>query len=153
MARALGEEAVSVPAVLFCGEMHVGWGMTRPPAPRYASASTPAVRVRSAAVAAVLALRPTRNPARCRNQSAADRRAESGQPLAAGADPGTGRARRLQSCAFFVLLFLLSMMAHQKSRARMLLIGGVFVAISGLMYFAFMAPGSMSSSSSATSPG
>lgn len=42
-------------------------------------------------------------------------------------------------CAFFVLLFLLSMMAHQKSRARMLLIGGVFVAISGLMYFAFMA--------------
>jgi cytochrome c biogenesis protein CcdA len=42
-------------------------------------------------------------------------------------------------CAFFVLLFLLSMMAHQKSRARMLVIGGVFVAISGLMYFAFMA--------------
>jgi hypothetical protein len=42
-------------------------------------------------------------------------------------------------CAFFVLLFLLSMMAHQKSRARMLMIGGVFVAISGLMYFAFMA--------------
>lgn len=42
-------------------------------------------------------------------------------------------------CAFFVLLFLLSMMAHQRSRTRMLLIGGVFVAISGLMYFAFMA--------------
>jgi cytochrome c biogenesis protein CcdA len=42
-------------------------------------------------------------------------------------------------CAFFVLLFLLSMMAHQKSRSRMLLIGGVFVLISGLMYFAFMA--------------
>jgi hypothetical protein len=31
------------------------------------------------------------------------------------------------------------MMAHQKSRTRMLVIGGVFVAISGLMYFAFMA--------------
>ncbi|TXT16112.1 MAG: cytochrome c bioproteinis protein transmembrane region, partial [bacterium] len=42
-------------------------------------------------------------------------------------------------CAFFVLLFLLSMMAHQKSRARMLAIGGVFVLVSGLMYFAFMA--------------
>jgi hypothetical protein len=42
-------------------------------------------------------------------------------------------------CAFFVLLFLLSMMAHQKSRKRMLAIGGVFVMISGLMYFAFMA--------------
>jgi hypothetical protein len=42
-------------------------------------------------------------------------------------------------CAFFVLLFLLSMLAHQKSRKRMLLIGGVFVLVSGLMYFAFMA--------------
>jgi hypothetical protein len=42
-------------------------------------------------------------------------------------------------CAFFVLLFLLSMLVHQKSRARMLAIGGVFVLISGLMYFAFMA--------------
>jgi hypothetical protein len=41
-------------------------------------------------------------------------------------------------CAFFVLLFLLSMMAHQKSRRRMLLVGGVFVFFSGLMYFAFM---------------
>jgi cytochrome c biogenesis protein CcdA len=42
-------------------------------------------------------------------------------------------------CAFFVLLFLLSMMAHQKSRGRMLAVGGIFVLFSGLMYFAFMA--------------
>ncbi len=42
-------------------------------------------------------------------------------------------------CAFFVLLFLLSMMAHQKNRRRMLIIGGVFVLVSGIMYFAFMA--------------
>lgn len=42
-------------------------------------------------------------------------------------------------CAFFVLLFLLSMMAHQKSRGRMLAVGGIFVFFSGLMYFAFMA--------------
>lgn len=42
-------------------------------------------------------------------------------------------------CAFFVLLFLLSMMAHQKSRARMLAVGGIFVLFSGLIYFAFMA--------------
>ena len=42
-------------------------------------------------------------------------------------------------CAFFVLLFLLSLMAHRNSRARMLAIGGVFVLTSGLMYFAFMA--------------
>jgi hypothetical protein len=42
-------------------------------------------------------------------------------------------------CAFFVLLFLLSMLVHQRSRARMLAIGGVFVLVSGVMYFAFMA--------------
>ncbi|MDT8281620.1 MAG: thioredoxin family protein [Gammaproteobacteria bacterium] len=30
-------------------------------------------------------------------------------------------------CAFFVLLFLLSMMVHSRSRARMALIGGIFV--------------------------
>jgi cytochrome c biogenesis protein CcdA len=42
-------------------------------------------------------------------------------------------------CAFFVLLFLLSLLTHQRQRSRMLLIGGVFVAFSGLLYFAFMA--------------
>jgi len=42
-------------------------------------------------------------------------------------------------CAFFVLLFLLSLLVHQQDRRRMLLIGGVFVFFSGLMYFAFMA--------------
>lgn len=42
-------------------------------------------------------------------------------------------------CAFFVLLFLLSMMAHSHSRVRMLLVGGVFVFFSALVYFLFMA--------------
>jgi thiol-disulfide isomerase/thioredoxin len=42
-------------------------------------------------------------------------------------------------CAFFVLLFLLSMLIHARSRAKMLFIGGVFVFFSGLIYFLFMA--------------
>ncbi len=42
-------------------------------------------------------------------------------------------------CAFFVLLFLLSIVVHTRSRRRILFIGGVFVAISGIIYFAFMA--------------
>ena len=42
-------------------------------------------------------------------------------------------------CAFFVLLFLLSLLVHARSRARMLFIGGVFVLFSGLIYFLFMA--------------
>lgn len=42
-------------------------------------------------------------------------------------------------CAFFVLLFLLSLMVHARSRARMLLVGVTFVFFSGLVYFLFMA--------------
>ena len=42
-------------------------------------------------------------------------------------------------CAFFVLMFLLSLMVHARSRARMLLIGSTFVVISALIYFMFMA--------------
>ncbi|WP_437285537.1 NrdH-redoxin [Sorangium sp. So ce406] len=42
-------------------------------------------------------------------------------------------------CAMWVLLFLLSFLATLRSRAKMLLIAGVFVLVSGLAYFAFMA--------------
>jgi hypothetical protein len=42
-------------------------------------------------------------------------------------------------CAFFVLLFLLSLMVHARSRRRMLLVGGTFVFFSGVVYFLFMA--------------
>jgi len=41
-------------------------------------------------------------------------------------------------CAFFVLMFLLSMMLHSGSRKRMILVGGIFVFFSGLIYFLFM---------------
>lgn len=42
-------------------------------------------------------------------------------------------------CAMWVLMFLLSMLSHVKSRKRMFLIAGIFVLISGLIYFLFMA--------------
>ena len=42
-------------------------------------------------------------------------------------------------CAFFVLLFLLSLLVHARSRVRMALVGGIFVVFSGLLYFVFMA--------------
>jgi hypothetical protein len=42
-------------------------------------------------------------------------------------------------CAFFVLLVLLSLMVHARSRGRMALVGGLFVLTSGLAYFVFMA--------------
>jgi len=42
-------------------------------------------------------------------------------------------------CAFFVLLFLLSLLVNTRKRSRMLLIGGIFVFFSGFIYFLFMA--------------
>jgi glutaredoxin len=42
-------------------------------------------------------------------------------------------------CAMWVLMFLLSMLVHIKSRKRMFLIAGIFVLISGAVYFLFMA--------------
>ncbi len=42
-------------------------------------------------------------------------------------------------CAFFILLFLLSLLIHARSRKRMLLVGGTFVFFSGVIYFLFMA--------------
>jgi hypothetical protein len=42
-------------------------------------------------------------------------------------------------CAFFVLLILLGLMMHANSRGKMLLVGGVFVFVSGFVYFLFMA--------------
>lgn len=42
-------------------------------------------------------------------------------------------------CAFFVLCFLLSLIVHSKDRWRIILIGGTFVLVSGIMYFLFMA--------------
>lgn len=41
-------------------------------------------------------------------------------------------------CAFFVLLTLLSMLTHAKTKSRILVIGGVFVFFSGFVYFLFM---------------
>jgi glutaredoxin len=42
-------------------------------------------------------------------------------------------------CAMWVLMFLLTLLVHAKSRKRMLLIGGIFVISSGIIYFMFMA--------------
>ncbi|MDZ7752370.1 MAG: hypothetical protein U5S82_12015 [Gammaproteobacteria bacterium] len=134
LAERLGEEARSVPALLFCGGMHVGWG----------SDDTTGALIR-------------RRLEDCRAQAAGG---EPGVGPGAPADvfevPLLGTIHQgdlslpvltlvlagldaFNPCAFFVLLFLLSMLVHQKNRRRMAVIGGAFVVVSGLMYFAFMA--------------
>ncbi len=49
-----------------------------------------------------------------------------------------GLADGFNPCAFFILSFLLSAMAFARSRKRILLVGGIFVFFSGLIYFMFM---------------
>lgn len=41
-------------------------------------------------------------------------------------------------CAFFILIFLLNLLIYAKSRKRMILIGGIFIFFSGLLYMIFM---------------
>jgi hypothetical protein len=42
-------------------------------------------------------------------------------------------------CAMWMLLFLLSLIVNLKDRTKMFVIGGTFVLVSGVVYFAFMA--------------
>jgi thiol-disulfide isomerase/thioredoxin len=143
LAEALGQQASSVPALLFCGTMQVGFdrpettGQTlrrqledcyRQQVRTSANASSAAEPVAPVAPAAEPAL---------------------DLPLIGAVDPGAFSLPALtlvlagldafNPCAFFVLLFLLSLLVHARDRARMLLIGGVFVLFSGAVYFVFMA--------------
>lgn len=45
----------------------------------------------------------------------------------------------LNPCAMWVLMFLMGLLAYTGSQRKMLLIGGIFLAASALVYFAFMA--------------
>ena len=129
----LRQEA-AVPAFLFCGEMRIGW---------HQSATTGAEieRALEACHQRALAGRDIAAPARADTRVAL--------PWGGSVDAAALSLPALtvmlaaldafNPCAFFVLLFLLSMMAHQRSRGRMLAVGGIFVFFSGLMYFAFMA--------------
>jgi hypothetical protein len=135
MAAALGQTAQSVPAFIYCGRMEVGWD-----------------RAETSGRALLAALQACRDP----DANVPSTMAQAGQPREQVDLPWIGRVDAaslslpiltvliagmdaFNPCAFFVLLFLLSLLVHQKDRSRMLIIGGVFVLFSGLMYFAFMA--------------
>jgi hypothetical protein len=64
------------------------------------------------------------------------RLAEIGLPVFTAA---VGFVDGLNPCATWALLFLLSLLVHLHSRARMLVLGGAFVLTSGVVYFLFMA--------------
>lgn len=129
MAAALGQPVEGVPTLAFCGRLAVGWQ----------DDATSGAQLLAGLDACRAGVAPG-------VAAGADRLR---LPLLGEVDPAAlslpvftlviAGLDAFNPCAFFVLLFLLSLLAHQKSRRRMLLVGGVFVATSGLMYFAFMA--------------
>lgn len=133
MAAALGQQADAVPAVLFCGELHVGWH-------RADTTGAEIVQRLDACRARVLAGQPVSAGARATTLTipviGSLNAGRFSLPVLTVAIAGLDA---FNPCAFFVLLFLLSLMVHQRNRGRMLAIGGIFVLFSGLMYFVFMA--------------
>lgn len=100
MAAELGEEALAVPALFYCGRMEVGWN----------DGGDSAARLAQALDACRAGAAPAPQPPTLRL-------------------PGLGEVDAAR----------LSLPVHQRDRRRMLLIGMLFVAVSGLLYFAFMA--------------
>lgn len=129
-AEAVGGTAQAVPTLIYCGQMAVGWDDS--------------AAGREALIGRLRACESGK-PA----SAGATAPARIALPLLGEVDPAAlslpvltvllAGLDAFNPCAFFVLLFLLSLLAHQHQRRRMLLIGGVFVSVSGLMYFAFMA--------------
>jgi hypothetical protein len=127
MAEAMGEKAQSVPAFFFCGAMLVGFD----------SAETTGEELRRLLKQCQAGQGPAVNVTTSELPFIGD-------PFAAGMSllPLTLVIAGLDAfnpCAFFVLLFLLSLLVNARSRRRMLLVGGVFVFFSGAIYFLFMA--------------
>ncbi len=130
MAESLGRKARGVPAFMFCGQMHVG----------YSDETTTGAFLKN------------------RLKTCYQTRSQTGVPIEeepAFSLPWIGTLNlsdfslpvitvmlagldAFNPCAFFVLLFLLSLLIHAQSRARLLLVGGTFVFCSGLFYFLFM---------------
>jgi hypothetical protein len=131
MAESLAQRAEAVPTFMVCGLMEVGW---------QDAATTGAALLRAL------------DACRAGELHAASSVTEAPAihlPLLGQVDAATlslpvftlviAGLDAFNPCAFFVLLFLLSLLANQQDRHRMLLLGGIFIFASGLMYFAFMA--------------
>lgn len=129
MASKLGQQAKSVPAFIFCGQMMVG----------YDRAETTGRELENKLI-------------KCHQQSKSPAPQQEGRFTV----PWLGSIHyrdfslptftliiaaldAFNPCAFFVLVFLLSLMVNHHNRAKMLVIGTTFVLCSGLMYFVFMA--------------
>ena len=120
MAAALGKRAEAVPSFIFCGQLWTGFG------PDTGAALAGALQQCHAGQAISGAPREQTEPV-----ASPDDSLWFTTVMLAGMDA-------FNPCAFFVLLFLLSLLIHTRDRRRMALIGGLFVATSGMVYFVFM---------------
>jgi len=142
MAQALGESAQAVPALLFCGEMVTGFDPDSTLLLLRRQLEACYRRYIQPGATAETDKTPMTTPA-------AVGESHLELPLIGALDPSTWSLPALtvilasldafNPCAFFVLLFLLSLLVHARDRRRMLLIGGVFIFFSGAIYFVFMA--------------
>jgi thiol-disulfide isomerase/thioredoxin len=151
-ALSLGTKALSVPGLVFCRQVLIG----------YDTAETTGAEIAKALEAC--------HERRLANPTAPDGAAPAGTVIETGAQTSLAEEKAgttvnlpfvgmvdvqafslpvltlvlagmdaFNPCAFFVLLFLLSLLVHAKSRTRMAIVGGTFVLFSGLVYFVFMA--------------
>ena len=138
LAASLGQAANSVPAFLFCGSMTTGFDT---------ESTTGATLEQS--LRGCYRLIQEDGPAGWQAFARQQRDVPVQLPLLGKIDLRTlslpaftlvlAGLDSFNPCAFFVLLFLLSLLVHARNRGHMLIIGGTFVFFSGLVYFLFMA--------------
>jgi hypothetical protein len=141
LAAEIDEEIIGVPAFLFCERMEVGFDTAETTGAELEAALTSCYDRLDGTAADVAAAAP--------DATTAGEDATLTVPVLGEVDAGAvslplftvavAGLDAFNPCAFFVLLFLLSLLVHARSRWRMALVGGVFVLVSGVMYFAFMA--------------
>jgi thiol-disulfide isomerase/thioredoxin len=149
-ALSLGTQALSVPGFVFCRQVLIGYDDAETTGAEIADALENCHAQRLAHRVATAAT-PANGAAAGSVTSIAD--VESGTtvhlPLVGTVDAKAFSLPVLtlvlagmdafNPCAFFVLLFLLSLLVHARSRTRMAVVGGTFVLFSGIVYFGFMA--------------
>jgi thiol-disulfide isomerase/thioredoxin len=142
LAGALGQEARSVPAILFCGRMMVGWSDGEHSVRQLRKALNHCHNALKAGRPAI----PKHGP---QSQPPVSKPTQLSLPIFGDIDSQAwslplftlvlAGLDSFNPCAFFVLLFLLSLLIHAGSRRRMLVVGGLFIMVSGLVYFLSMA--------------
>jgi hypothetical protein len=151
-ARSLGVEALSVPGFIFCRQVLIGFDGAATTGAQIEQALGACRAERLGHPGATTAAPAASTHSASRPPTTATSRAPVTMvhiPLVGDVDAQAFSLPALtlvlagmdafNPCAFFVLLFLLSLLVHARSRTRMAVVGGTFVLFSGAVYFVFMA--------------